>query len=485
MEPSVEPLIKDENDNNDDAYKNECDKQENSEQESQQNENNNDIDDNNDADVDEQNKQPPRIKGWKKFFLIFGIVVVVLGATVGVLFASHVLCVHKWSEPTCTQPQICSICKREKGKPLGHDWNEATCTEPQICKVCGESQGEALGHKWSAATCLEPAICSVCGETNGEALGHSWIEATCQNPKTCAVCGETEGEALPHEWKDATCTEPKTCKNCNATTGKANGHKWKDATCTEPKTCEVCGEKKGESNGHSWIPATIAYPKTCEVCGKTSGSSLDYAYMGEAIVGGDSDSSLVLRETKSDSGKKLATIPSNTKIDIWDCGEYDWYYTAYDGKYGYIKTQGEPTFVNKSTSSGTYETFYEGMRTCIYSDSDFEVYVTGMSEYHQLILEVNNYSDEKIEMWLGTRFGNDSILDSVLCEDVIFSPGTHKDFEASLNPVSTIDPDGRGTFNPKGASTMILSIDKYVKKEGSSYYHQVGSQDTTFYLDQP
>ncbi|MDD6268831.1 MAG: SH3 domain-containing protein [Oscillospiraceae bacterium] len=300
------------------------------------------TDDNNTSQkFDEQSKKTfwRKITGWKKWTLLAGTGLVILAAIIGILFATHVLCIHKWSEATCTEPQICSICEREQGKPLGHDWNEATCTEPEICKVCGEEQGKALGHKWIDATCLEPETCSVCGETKGKALGHSWTAATCLKPKTCSICGETEGSTLSHSWKAATCTKPKTCTKCGTTSGKAKGHNWSNATCTEPKICKVCNKKSGKAKGHTWVAATIEKPKTCSVCGITEGSKLNYSYIGSGVVDVNSDSTLLLRESMSDSAKNLASIPDGVKIDIWDTGKKGWYYSKYEGKYGYVKSE--------------------------------------------------------------------------------------------------------------------------------------------------
>lgn len=41
------------------------------------------------------------------------LIVVVVVALFAVLSATHVICFHEWSEPTCTHPSVCSVC----GKP--------------------------------------------------------------------------------------------------------------------------------------------------------------------------------------------------------------------------------------------------------------------------------------------------------------------------------------------------------------------------------
>lgn len=99
----------------------------------------------------------------------FGAVIVL----VIVLFASHAICFHEWSDATCTEPKTCSVCGRTQGEPTGHEWIDATCTEPKTCSKCGGAEGDALGHgewKWQTtkkATLEElgekQRICPACG----------------------------------------------------------------------------------------------------------------------------------------------------------------------------------------------------------------------------------------------------------------------------------------------------------------------------------
>lgn len=228
-----------------------------------------------------------KITGKKRVIMFIGIAAIILAAVIIVLFATHVFCTHKWSAATCTEPQICSICQRTKGEPMGHKWKEATCTEPEICEICGAEQDKALGHDWKEATCTEPKTCVVCGETTGNPLGHKWQDANCLRPKICSVCGKTEGEKGEHSWEKATCRNPKTCSTCGKTSGKKLGHDWEDATCQKPKTCKRCGQTTGGTSEHNWVDATFSKPKTCTVCGKTEGekrsayglTALDYAEM--------------------------------------------------------------------------------------------------------------------------------------------------------------------------------------------------------------
>ena len=299
----------------------------------------------------------------KKKALAIGLALTAI-LTVGLLFYTRVICIHRWTaatcvklstcekcgktrgtlaphtfkDATCTQSKMCMVCGTQEGSPLGHDWQEATCTSPEYCPRCGEKRGEPLGHDWQEATCTEPRTCKVCGEKEGKPKGHDWKEATCLEPKTCKVCGVTEGKPGGHQWKDATCTDPKICKVCGTKEGKALGHDWKEATCTEPETCKRCGEVKGSPKGHTWEPATLTKPRTCSVCGATEGKALEYSEQGIMYVdtGGDT---LALRQDKSASSQMLAQIPDCTQITVWNTGSSGWYYTQYDNKYGYVNSK--------------------------------------------------------------------------------------------------------------------------------------------------
>jgi hypothetical protein len=102
--------------------------------------------------------------------------------------------------------------------------------------VCGETEGEALGHSWMEPTCVEPQICSVCGDKQGEALGHDWEAASCDAPQTCRICGEKEGDKLEHVYSVATCVTKSTCELCGKTTGKLAAHTY------EKNVCTLCGD---------------------------------------------------------------------------------------------------------------------------------------------------------------------------------------------------------------------------------------------------
>ncbi len=122
------------------------------------------------AEGSDKSKLKIGLPKWAKPVLI-GILVVIAVSVCYVTFY------HDWEPATCTSPQICKICGKEQGEPLGHDWAEATCTKPKTCKVCGVTSGSPLGHEvkddaWvidTPSTCTEKGskhgICSRCGET--------------------------------------------------------------------------------------------------------------------------------------------------------------------------------------------------------------------------------------------------------------------------------------------------------------------------------
>lgn len=90
--------------------------------------------------------------------------------TVGVLFASKVLCIHKWEKATCQTAETCVRCAKQRGETGRHDWVEADCENPEKCSICGETNGEPVGHSWKAATETSPRICSICNKSDGKPL---------------------------------------------------------------------------------------------------------------------------------------------------------------------------------------------------------------------------------------------------------------------------------------------------------------------------
>ena len=89
--------------------------------------------------------------------LIVGIIagVVLVTAAIAILFATHVLCIHEWQDATCTEPQICSICERTQGEPLGHEVAKWTITKEPTCAATGirtgdcERCGNSKASRWT------------------------------------------------------------------------------------------------------------------------------------------------------------------------------------------------------------------------------------------------------------------------------------------------------------------------------------------------
>lgn len=296
-------------------------------------------------------------------------------------------CVHQWSEATCDLPQKCIKCNLEQGTPLGHLWMPATCQMPSLCERCGATSGNALAHTWAAADCEHARTCSQCGATEGEPNGHVWTVANCQVPRTCTVCGKSEGAAAGHDWLEATCERPRTCSICGTTEGVASGHDWKSATVTSPDTCSRCGATRGSKVSPSYIgdgyvqtksgavlnlrdePSTSAgiltsIPQHTNITLYTSGRSdwyytsyngksgyvsaeyvqfgyYDddfYPFPGHSVYGyvkTKTGSSLNLRASASTSSRSLDLIPDGTYLELMSY-ENGWYYTYYNGNYGYV-----------------------------------------------------------------------------------------------------------------------------------------------------
>lgn len=96
---------------------------------------------------------------------------------------------HNISEPTCTEPAVCSKCGKQFDAPLGHEGTEATCTEASVCKRCGAELAPMLGHDFSDSNYQESAACSRCG-TMGDAPLPADFETYGLNERCDAVLEE-------------------------------------------------------------------------------------------------------------------------------------------------------------------------------------------------------------------------------------------------------------------------------------------------------
>ncbi len=162
-------------------------------------------------------------------------------------------CVHEFSEATCVDASICSLCGLINGNALGHDFYVATCTTPKTCARCGLTDADALGHNYMNATCTTAKMCSLCGETEGEPLGHLWFDATCTVPKTCSRCGLNDGDALGHDLTSGDCVASVTCTRCDYVSGGHTYSEWViDSAATvyedgsRSRVCTSCGENQTE-----------------------------------------------------------------------------------------------------------------------------------------------------------------------------------------------------------------------------------------------
>ena len=168
--------------------------------------------------------QQPKKKSKAPIIAVCAIVVILI-AVAAVLILTHTICLfHEFSEPTCTEPAVCTYCDKEGDDALGHDWKDANCTEAKTCETCGEVEGEALGHTWIDPTCTVAMTCTVCGATDGEALGHDYIGGSCTEASMCSRCyemgsaapGHTEGSwtAVTEATLVSTGEEELCCANC-------------------------------------------------------------------------------------------------------------------------------------------------------------------------------------------------------------------------------------------------------------------------------
>ena len=254
-------------------------------------------------------------------------------------------------------------------------------------------------HDWVNATCTEAKVCKGCHKTEGEPLGHDWIEADCENPKTCKICGETEGEPIGHKWENAACEKPKTCALCGETEGKALEHKWKEATCEKPKTCELCGKTEGKAKGHKYDNSKICTKDTkCEVCGKKIPAA----------------------------GHKWtnATCTEPKKCSV--CG----------------KTEGEA--LGHTTSNGKCSRCGEEieLKVLMYSDSNLDIYYTGLSEGGLNDARINFYAVNKSsKSWtiqVRDESVNGSMMDFICSSDVAAGKNINDDMSCSFTYLNEI-----------------------------------------------
>ena len=122
---------------------------------------------------------PPKA-GNKKWIIIASVAGTLLAVFAFIFFGYHV-----YDPPTCEEPSVCKICRKEMAPATGHNWDsgyyvkEPTCTEDGTKRYTCLNDGShvkdetvpALGHDWAPATYSKPSTCRRCGETTGDRKG--------------------------------------------------------------------------------------------------------------------------------------------------------------------------------------------------------------------------------------------------------------------------------------------------------------------------
>ena len=353
-------------------------------------------------------------------------VVLMSFALIVLLTFSACACEHEWTDANCTEAQTCTLCKKEKGEPLGHSWSDASCTEPSICTLCEETVGKALGHTWKDATCTEPQTCSLCKATEGVSLGHSWRDATCSEPKTCSKCKITEGKALGHTWKEATCIEPMICDICGETNGEELGHDADGLTCTTDAICARCNETI-KAPGHDLSDATCTEPALCSVCGEVFGEKLGHT----AASGVCGRCGLEIYETVNGHGDDVITDinvgDGIYRIHFTHTGYHNFIVEAYDatndwqllvneiGNYdGFVLISGEAPYALQITADGSWTFTIERLDEI--ADKAFAGkgdYVTGLCTISSGAWQLTHDGSSNFAVWIYTTDGRDLLVNEI------------------------------------------------------------------------
>ena len=112
-------------------------------------------------------KKMPPVRKKKPIWGIAAAVIVFLVAGCALLYYCTV---HRWSEPTCTEASVCTICGKTGNPAAGHQWTLSSCTAPKTCSVCHETKGSPLGHD------LEDEV------------SYDFIKCTKDSRKACSRC---------------------------------------------------------------------------------------------------------------------------------------------------------------------------------------------------------------------------------------------------------------------------------------------------------
>lgn len=136
---------------------------------------------------------PEKKKSKARLALILGIVgaLVVTACVIAILFATHVLCIHEWQAATCTEPEICSICNRTQGEPLGHQVTKWRTTIEPTCTSVGEQVGncDRCGERLSEELAMLPHTEGAWETTRDWMLNSAGNVEAGEQVVKCTVCG--------------------------------------------------------------------------------------------------------------------------------------------------------------------------------------------------------------------------------------------------------------------------------------------------------
>lgn len=129
----------------------------------------------------------------KKKVLICVSFICIAIAIVGILFATHILCIHKWSNATCVQPKNCTICNRTEGEALGHNAGEWTVIAEPTCSKVGEAQTKCTrcGEQMTKEIAKAPHTEGEWSVKKQYVLNPDGTVTPGVEVLTCEVCGET------------------------------------------------------------------------------------------------------------------------------------------------------------------------------------------------------------------------------------------------------------------------------------------------------
>ena len=123
-------------------------------------------------------KKMPPVKKKTPIWAIAAAVIAIIAAGSALLFY---FTVHRWTEPTCTEASVCTICGKTGNSAAGHQWTPSSCTAPKTCRVCHVTEGASLGHDLMDEVSYDFVKCTM----------ESWTECS-----RCNYCTSKKQEQL-------------------------------------------------------------------------------------------------------------------------------------------------------------------------------------------------------------------------------------------------------------------------------------------------